>query len=205
MQPNIIQPPNHGHTPGDQPNGGMISSAPFVTSMPPPAPTQPPSLSGGVTSDMPVPVVQALSVRGVEYAMMSLSLWFGAGALLWALLSVINGGKTFDLLALPAAILVVSVPIFGLLFLRLRREELADPALRLDPSKRRLSQFTQIFTFSTCFFNVIAFVYELMQKFGGRFTGSFGKLVLNLFVVFVVAGGIFMYYWVDEHRLIRNR
>ena len=155
------------------------------------------------TSDMPMPVVKVLSVRGVEYVMMTISLWVLASALTWALLAVVNGQGTFKLLAFPISLMLVSLPIFALLYLRLRKAELENPVLRLDASKRRLSQITQILAFITCLSNLIAFVYILLSKIGGESSISLGKSFMNLIVVLLIAGGILLYYWADEHRIKR--
>lgn len=89
-------------------------------------------------SDQPVPVVKVLSVRGVEYAMMTIALWIGAGAMIWALLVLINGLSSFAALAMPISLLLVSVPVFSVLFVRLKRAELINPDLRYEASKRRM-------------------------------------------------------------------
>lgn len=153
--------------------------------------------------DQPVAVVQALSVRGVEYAFMTFFLWFVAGTLIGLLLSLFNGMTDFDALSLPLALLLVCLPGFIFFFLRLKKAEVANPSLRYDPSKRRLSQFTQVIAFAACVFNVVGLVYTIFQKFGGQTTGSLGKTFLNTLVVLVVAGGVLAYYWVDEYRLVK--
>jgi len=161
--------------------------------------------SDNVPSDQPVPVVHTLSVRGVEYTMMTISLWLIAGALIWALLALLNDFRTFDVLSYPIALLLVCLPIFAFFFSRLKKSELANPDLRFDPSKRRLSQFTQIIAFVACLFNVVAFVYWVLRSFSGDYSfSSLGKSFLNLLVVLVVAGGVLAYYWFDEHRLVNR-
>jgi hypothetical protein len=183
--------------------------------LPQPAPVAPepfvhhepaaPSLSASsATSDLPVPVVQVLSVRGVEYTMMTLMLWFAAGSLIGILLSLFNGGTDFAILSFPLALLLVCVPGFAFLFLRLKKAELANPALRMDASKRRLSQFTQVIAFAVCLFNVIALVYTILSAIGGESVGSLGKTFLNVAVMLVVAGGVLAYYWIDEHRAVKG-
>lgn len=152
----------------------------------------------------PIAVVNALSVRGVEYTMMMLNLWILAGALVWLAIAMLNGETGFSFLAFPAALLIVCVPVFSWFFVRLRRAELLNPELRFDPSKRRLTQFTQIVTFAACLFNLIAFVYLILAKIGGDNTGSLVKPLLDLVVVFVVAGGILAYFWADEHRNFKS-
>lgn len=154
--------------------------------------------------DRPVPVVKVLSVRGVEYAMMSILLWFGAGSLIFILIALIQGGNSFETLAFPLALLLVTTPGFAYLYLRLRRAELADPSLRLEASKRRYSQITQIVAFLTCFFNIVTVVYMLLSIAGGTEGVSIGKTLGSAVAVLAVAGGILAYYWVDEHRITRR-
>ena len=177
--------------------------APSPPSSLPPTPV--PAINTSVSrNDLPVAVVQALSVRGVEYAMMTFSLWLIAGSIIWALIALVYGGTSFKALVLPTAILIACMPVFGYLFIRLKREEIANPNLRFDPSKRRLSQFTQIIAFAACLFNVIGFIYLLLQKAAGETGPTIVKSFLTMLIVLVVAGGILTYYWLDEHKL-RNR
>lgn len=152
----------------------------------------------------PVPVVKVLSVRGVEYLMMSFSLWLSAGSLIWVLLSLANGLTAVSILAMPIALLLVCVPTFGFFFLRLKNQEVLNPALRYEPSKRRLTQITQFLAFMTCLFNLVTFIYLLIAKVGGSESISIGKAFLNLIIVLAVAGGILAYYWNDEHRQARG-
>jgi hypothetical protein len=156
--------------------------------------------SGFSQSDQPMPVVKVLSVRGLEYLMMSLSLWIADAALLWVVLALFNGEIGFSILAFPLATLLVTGPIFAYLFLRLKKAELLDPSLRYDPSKRRTTQFTQLFTFLVCIANVIGFLYVVINKIGGGTGMSIGRAFLNMLAILVVIGGVFAYYWIDEHR-----
>lgn len=156
-------------------------------------------------SDKPVPVVKVLSVRGVEYAMMTITLLITASALAWVLLNLVNGSSGFNYLVVPSAALLTCLPVFGLFFVRLKKAELRNPSLRLDASKRRMSQITQMLAFLACLINLIYFIYTLMQKFSGNNDEiSIGKSALSLAVVLVIAGGILVYYWFDEHKLVKN-
>ncbi len=158
------------------------------------------SFAEAAYSDRPVPVVKVLSVRGVEYLFMSIFLWLTAGSFVGLILSLINGQTGFSSLAFPLSVLVVSLPGLAVLFLRLKAAELADPALRLEASKRRLTQITQLLAFLTCLINVITFVYLVLQKIGGEGKLEVVKAILNMMVILVVAGGILVYYWYDEHK-----
>src|ERR1035441_4219828 len=134
---------------------------------PPPPPSLPamsPQSAGGV---VPMPVVRVLSPRGVEYVFMTVALLTGALGLGSALISLVNGKTEFSVMAFPAATLLVSVPVFAWLFLRLKATELADPSLRLDPSKRRSTQFIQIASFLVSFFTVIGYVSAVFDKMSG--------------------------------------
>lgn len=134
--------------------------------------------------------------------MMTIALWIGAGAMIWALLVLINGLSSFAALAMPISLLLVSVPVFSVLFVRLKRAELINPDLRYEASKHRMSQITQVAAFLVCVFNTIVTVYAILISFSGGSGLSVGKSLLNLLVVVTVAGGILAYYWFDEHRLI---
>ncbi len=162
-------------------------------------------MTGLPVDDKPVPVVKVLSVRGVEYAMMSILLWFGAGSLITVLVTLVMGGTDFDNLAFPVSMLLVCLPAFAWLFLRLRKAELDDPALRLEPSKRRFSQITQILSFLTCFFTIVTVIYTLVSKVGGNDVGNIGKVLGVSAVILAIAGGILTYYWFDEHKLVNGR
>lgn len=170
--------------------------------MPKPEPKAPVQ-ANTIDQTVSAPVVKVLSVRGLEYLMMSISLWFGAGGLLWGVLTAINGGTSFAILALPASLAIVGVLIFAGFFIRLKKAELKDPSLRLDASKRRSSQTTQIFAFLVLFFNLITFVYLVFANLGGKSSISIGRAAINLLVVTAIAGGILSYYWVNEHRAQR--
>jgi hypothetical protein len=151
-------------------------------------------------SVVPQPVVKVLSPRGVEYVFMTIALFTGAFGLGGALLSLVNGQVKFAVLAFPISLLVVALPTFAWLFLRLKKAELANPALRFDASKRRSTQFTQIAACLGCLFKLISFVAFIFAKLAGEFDGSIVKVILNVLVIEVVSGGILAYYWRDEHQ-----
>ena len=203
-------------TPSDPANSNTVTSGPVTTQphmghavpdehfmVSPPAPVSPLSDTGVLdqqNNGQPVPVVKVLSTRGVEYGMMTLALWVAASTMAWVILNLVNGSGGFDNVVVPTSALVICVPVFGLLFLRLKKAEMADPNLRLDPSKRRWSQTTQFLAYIAVLINLIYFVYALLQKVGGNHAPSIVKSVINLLVILVIAGGILAYYWFDEHR-----
>ncbi len=148
----------------------------------------------------PVPVVRVLSPVGVEYVFLTFTLFTGAIGLTSVLIALVNGKFDFDVLSFPAAVLLVSVPTFAWLFLYLKKQELLRPALKLDPSKRRSTQFSQIVSFAVCFFTLIGLVFAIFAKLGGQLDFSVFKAILDSLCVLVVAGGILTYYWRDEHK-----
>lgn len=153
--------------------------------------------------DKPIPVLEVLSVRGVEYGMMTIVLWIGALTLGWVLLNMLNGSRGFNYIVVPTSALLVCVPVFAWFFLRLKKAELANPSLRFDPSKRRWSQITQILAYTIVLVNAIYFVYVMLQHASNSHGTSVGKSFGNLVIVLLIAGGVLAYYWHDEHRLIK--
>jgi hypothetical protein len=148
----------------------------------------------------PVPVVRVLSPVGVEYVFLTITLFVGAIALASALIALVNGKTDFSVLAFPAAVLLITVPTFAGFFLRLKKLEVDLPEMRLDPSKRRSTQFTQIVSFIVILFTLIGFVFDVFMKLGGQGGPSIVKAILDALCVLVVAGGILAYYWRDEHK-----
>ncbi len=146
------------------------------------------------------PVVRVLSPRGVEYVFMTIALFTVAFALGGVLISLVNGQFSFSVLSFPAATLVVAVPVFSMLFLRLKQSEINDPSLRFEASKRRSTQFTQIVSFVVSFFTLIGFVSLVFAKLAGEYHGSIIKLLFDTLVVLLIAGGLLVYYWRDEHQ-----
>lgn len=171
----------------------------FVPQPPAPAPTPPPAPAA---DDMPapMPVLNVLSPRGIEYAFMTISLFISSIGLTSVLIALVNGKAGFEVLSFPVATMLVSVPIFAWLFLRLKKAELTDPSLKRDVSKRRNTQFTQIVTFLITMFTLIGLITVIFAKIGGQYDSSMVKTILDCLVLLVVYGGILVYYWVDEHR-----
>lgn len=155
----------------------------------------------GASVDLnPQPVVHVLSPRGVEYVFLTIALFTGTIGLITALVSLVNGQFGFDVLSFPVSLLIVAVPVFSWLFLRLKNAELRDPSLALDASKRRSTQVIQIVMFMVCFFTLIGFVGTVMASMSGALSTSLVKIVLDVLSILVVAGGVLFYYWRDEHK-----
>jgi len=201
----IIMPTQPITSSWQQPSAPVFNPEPAVAPPPPPdsfAPSAPPASGLGDSTDplRPIAVVRVLSPVGVEYVFLTFTLFTGAIGLAAALLSLVNGKADFSVLAFPTATLVVSVPVFAYLFLRLKKMELLQPNLRFDPSKRRSTQFTQIVSFVVCLFTMIGLVFAIFASIGGQSSVPVGKALLDALCVLVVAGGILAYYWRDEHK-----
>lgn len=206
---NPLQPTNPPIPPS---NSGVYQQAPVVPNpsvvsvsvspTPPDFQNNQPDPSVGIS---PQAVVRVLSPRGVEYVFMTIALFTGASALISILIALVNGKTDFDVLEFPTAMLVVSLPIFAWLFLRLKKAEVNQPSLRLEPSKRRSTQFIQIASFVVCLFTLIGLLTAIFAKMSGASDGgSMIKIILDALVILVVVGGILAYYWRDEHRAVQD-
>jgi hypothetical protein len=210
FSPDKIYPESEHHSepaPHHQPMHVPVSHEPSFMHTPSHAPTPPAEEESAMmspASGQSVPVVKVLSVRGVEYFMMTIALWVTASALAWILLNVINGSAGFDFIVVPTSALIICLPIFAFLFLRLKKAEMANPALKMESSKRRLSQWTQIVAFLAVIINCITFVYEILQKLGNDSKISLPKAFASLVVILVIAGGLLLYYWREEHNTLRG-
>jgi hypothetical protein len=177
-----------------------------------PVPPPPP----GSASESPRPVVQNFSTRGLEYIIMFIALAVSAislGSILHSSINALFGSGESILgsggsVPFAASALVVSFPVLAYLFLRLKKAELDDDTLRHDASRKRAIQLTLVVTFLVGLGNVIYFVYSLMAGDANDSYNSFGSSASNallgnfvhLVITLTIAGGIFMYYWRDEHK-----
>ena len=157
----------------------------------------------------PTPVVQSLSTRGFEYSIMFISMGFFAvalGSIMHSVVDQLAGTESYLTEAVPiaTATLLVSFPIFALLFLRLKKAERDNVTLRHDPSRRRAIQLTLGVTFIWGLIKVISYVYGLLNASGGGnyFGGESSAVseIIHLVITLGIAGSIFAYYWRDTHR-----
>jgi hypothetical protein len=175
-----------------------------------PVPPPPPSLATGPVA--PVAVVKNMTTRGLEYFIMFIALWITATSFAWLLHNAVNlafaAGSQSDpdtLTSLATPALLVAVPIFSVLFLRLKKAELTNPQLHLDPSRRHAIQLTLVITFIIAIADVIAYLYSLMSgstadSLVGSSSSNGWADAVHMLVTLVVAGGIFVYYWRDIHQ-----
>lgn len=192
--------------------------------LPPPAPTASSGLLSSPTQ--PIAVTQRFTTRGLEYNIMVIALAFAAISLGICLHYFANAafGATAsswesEYVAAAASALLVSLPIFILLFRRLHKAETAQSSLRQDSTRRRAIQVTLIVSFIWGISKIISTLYLLLS---GKFVSEVTRCsdyytsqdctaglsettyiilqLIHLVITLGIAGGIFAYYWIDEHR-----
>lgn len=191
-------------------DSAIVAAALSPTDLPVPPP--PP----GQSSAAPRAVVQSLSTRGLEYIIMFIAMGvsaFSFGSLLHSSINALYGSEDSILssggtVPVAASALIVAFPILAYLFLRLKQAEIKNPVLRRDPSRRKATQLTLVVTFLVGLFYVIRFLYSLMSdntnySSGLIATSTASSIVgnfIHLVITLAIAGGIFYYYWKDEHQ-----
>lgn len=162
----------------------------------------------------PVAVVNNFSTRGLEYAIMFLSLWAASVSIgflahnfvsnLFSVDRFSSYGTVDTASSFATTVLVVTAPIFIALFLRLKKAEFSDSSLRLDTSRTKLTQLTQLVAFVMGVGYLIYFVYKIITPEANSSysyeDGSIGEQFLHMLITLFIAGGIFAYYWIDGHR-----
>jgi hypothetical protein len=184
---------------------------------PPPPPSRQTAMAGAFPDSKPLAVVENLSTRGIEYAIMFIALGIGAfnlGAVLHLMVASAfdphASGESVQSYAFPATAALVTIPIFLILFSRLKAAESEDPALRKDASRRKWVQFTLLGSFLIGIGNIIMAIYALftantISRYSDSSTSyDFGALIfqqiLHLSITLAIAGSIFFYWWHDEHK-----
>lgn len=177
-----------------------------------------PQPGGTISGSHPVTIVQNQSTRGFEYNIMFIALLitaFGFAGLLHDAVDLMTNTSVYGHIGGVFAItsLLVLGPIFTLLFFRLKKAEEEEPELRKDPFRKRWIQTTLFFTFLIGIGHIIYFVYSILTpttrsaydyySLGSRDPGvSTLALALHVLVTLLVAGGIFAYYWIDDHKTL---
>lgn len=168
------------------------------------------------TNEKPLSVVHRSSTIGIEYGVAMISLAVAAisvGTLTHNYLDVAFGQT--DSFSHPLAIsgAIIGLPLFLLLFLRLHQLERRQPLLKADSSRRHWIQATLLVSFLVGIGHIIFYVYNLVD---GSMSNNYYSDYLqrpqpsaaeyqllqlgHLLVTLAIAGSIFAYYWLDEHR-----
>jgi Domain of unknown function (DUF5671) len=158
----------------------------------------------GSGSAQPIAVVSNWTTRGLEYMIMFIALGVAATSLGWVLHNFVDSGLGLtgtmfeEGVSFASASLVVTLPIFAVLFLRLKKGELRDPSLRQDSSRKRMTQLTLLITFLIGLTHIVGYIYSLLNPSTANIS-PLGSLA-HMLITVLIAGGIFTYYWMDEHR-----
>lgn len=184
--------------PADQVKAALSSDPDLPVPPPPPTSSQMPSVG---SIGQPINVVHTSTTRGFEYIIMFIALWIAAvcfGGMLHNVVSSWFGGSGDAASTIYVSGLVVSLPIFAFLFIRTKKVELKDQTILKDPSRRRAMHFTMTLAFLAGVGHIAFYVYTLLGGGGDYGSGGFENLA-HMLVTVLIAGGIFFYYWHDEH------
>ncbi len=182
---------------------GLASDGDLAVPPPPPGAAADKPAAGH--PDHLVKVVPFRSTAGLEYLIMFISLWAVAMSLAAVLHSLVDGllnasGSFYDTIAtFSQAALLVSLPVFAFLFLRLKKTELAKPEIRRDTNRKNAVQLTLLVTFIIGLGKTIFYIYSLLNSGNGQNGSVLGNL-LHTIITVGISGAIFVYYWVDDHR-----
>jgi hypothetical protein len=187
---------------------------------------EPPAFENGVAGDAehPLAVTQVYSSYGIEYLIMLISLAvlaFSLAAMLNAIvdLSATKSGGSIGSFLDPysEAALIVSLPIFAFLFLRLEAREESHFSFLADASRRRGIQIILVVSFLFFIGELIGYIGTLLNS-GSESVGSYinplssdygygaaAKVpwwsdLLHAIIGLVIAGGIFAYFWYKLHK-----
>jgi hypothetical protein len=154
------------------------------------------------------------SAKGFEYIIFFITLGIVAlslAAMMHNLVDLLVQTEKYsfyrETLSFSVAALVVVLPIFLFLLLKLKKDELKHPSIKLDPSRRRAIQLLMLITFLIGVIKLVAFVYNILgtaePSYYGRETNILAEL-LHALVTIGVAGGIFIYYWKEQSRITNS-
>ena len=144
------------------------------------------------------------SSRGFEYLIYFVALGISAlsiGALLHNTINLIFDSQKYgfyeDIIPMAASALLVALPIFIYLMLRLKKAELAKPEIKQDPSRRRAVQLLMIVTFLVGVIKLISYINNILSPDIYNEASALAE-TLHAAVTIGIAGGIFGYYWRDQ-------
>lgn len=119
----------------------------------------------------------------------------------WANSAFTDNGISFDVIAFPAAALVVALPVFTGLLMDLERAELKNPRLKSSPYKKYSAQFVKFVALVTCFFTLIALVFGIFLHAAANSDGGWlPRLFTDVLIILAVAGGVLAFAIMSDHR-----
>lgn len=129
-----------------------------------------------------------------EYRMMFLSMWIAALAIIW-IFNVFLFSNDSTLITFPLTALLVTAPIFMILFFRVRAQEKKEPIILKDKERRNTIQSTLSLSFFILVVHTIIALYQLLSG-----SDSVSSQLLSLLGTYITFGGIFIYFWKDTHQ-----
>lgn len=223
----VSAPPSTSFDSMPEPSAPPAPLAPMVPSPMPPSEINPPveqssgSFENG-DAEHPIAVTQVYSSYGLEYLIMLISLAVLAVSLSSMLNAVIdlaasNSGSLVSAIFDPyaEAALIVSLPIFAYLSLRLEAREESHPSFLADSSRRRGIQIVLVLSFIVFIGQLISYIGTLLGNASDSYGSSADLLysnpvstggsswwvqLLHAVTSLVIAGGIFAYYWYKLHK-----
>jgi hypothetical protein len=203
--------------------GGLKEAGDLVPPPPPPSSTHAKpakdtkSAAGAKTletdsADKFVKVVPYRSTAGLEYLILFISLWVAAMSLAAVLHGIVDmtfgKGDSFyeGVNSFATAALIVSLPIFSFLFLRLKKQEMVNPDIRRDVNRKNAVQLTLVVTFLIGLGKTIFYIYQLLNIGNSDVSGVgvFASELLHTIITVGISGLIFVYYWIDDHKKVAS-
>ncbi len=136
---------------------------------------------------------QGLKAKVFEYNIMFLNLWVAAFATFW-IFNAFLFTTDADVVKFPLTALMVTLPLFLILFARIRRVEAKDPDVKRVAARVHLVQTTQ----GLCFIVLLVHtIFALFQFVDG--SDTMAQQLISWFCTILIFGGIFSYYWAESH------
>lgn len=157
-------------------------------------PPPPPKSAHGHEENYLKGTVSADPGQRFEYHMMFLTMWLAAAAIVW-IFNVFLFSDDSNLNTFPLTALLVTMPLFVVLFSRVRRSEKINPALKLDKQRRATVQSTLSVSFILVIVHTIIALYQLLSA-----NEYASKQFVSLVGTYLTFGSILVYFWIDIHR-----
>ena len=141
------------------------------------------------------------SVRGFEYLIYYITMGlsaFSIAALLHLVADELYGSRSIyqESQSFWVAMLIVTLPVFLTLMIRLRKAELKTPEIKKDSTRRRATQLMLLITFLVGIGRIIGFVFNIIG--GGTSEDPITEELLHTLITVSTAGLIFFPLWLED-------
>lgn len=156
--------------------------------------------SGGfhqASSDSAAPLSkteETVKIKIFDYNMMFVTLWIAAIST-FVMINALLFGTEGSLFKFPLTALIVSAPVFLVLFTRVRKLEVQDPQIKHVAARLHLIQATQNLAFIIILLHSIFALYQVISGSKTAF-----QQVISWLATLIIFGSIFIYYWSDTHK-----